>query len=116
MLRDRPAERADDRALDRRPAGHLDSGHLLPERGRRDRAAPDGELACALVTSFSPFALLLPASAEDTQPPAISCASADGAWHAANVSIDCTAEDGGSGLADQADAAFSLSTSVAGRQ
>jgi Tol biopolymer transport system component len=74
--------------------------------------APNGDRACAVVTSFSPFALLVPASAEDAQPPAISCSPADGAWHGANVSIDCTAEDGGSGLADQADAAFSLSTSV----
>ncbi len=75
--------------------------------------AGDGELACAVVTSFSPFALLVPDHAdEDALPPVISCDPADGAWHGADVSIDCTAEDDGSGLRDPGDAAFSLSTSV----
>lgn len=65
------------------------------------------------MTSFSPFALLVPASAgEDSEPPVIECEPSDGVWHGANVSIDCTAHDDGSGLADPADAAFSLSTSV----
>lgn len=53
--------------------------------------------------------LLIP----DTTPPSISCGSADGLWHAANVAIGCTASDSGSGLANPADASFSLSTSVA---
>lgn len=48
----------------------------------------------------------------DAVPPDIACGAPDGAWHGANVSIDCTAEDHGSGLADPADTAFSLSTSV----
>jgi beta-glucosidase/6-phospho-beta-glucosidase/beta-galactosidase len=48
----------------------------------------------------------------DTAPPAIQCGSADGLWHATDVSIACTASDVGSGLADPADANFSLSTSV----
>ena len=34
-------------------------------------------------------------------------------WHGANVSITCTASDGGSGLATSADATFTLSTNVA---
>ena len=42
----------------------------------------------------------------------VSCGAADGMWHAANVSIACTASDGGSGLATPADANFNLSTSV----
>jgi probable HAF family extracellular repeat protein len=49
----------------------------------------------------------------DTTPPSISCGSADGLWHASNVSIGCTATDSGSGLANPADGSFSLSTSVA---
>jgi len=49
----------------------------------------------------------------DTIAPSVVCAPVDGAWHAGNVSIACTASDGGSGLADAADAAFSLVTSVA---
>jgi hypothetical protein len=49
---------------------------------------------------------------EDTTPPDINCAAADGAWHASDVSIACTASDGGSGLTDAADAAFLLWTDV----
>lgn len=49
----------------------------------------------------------------DTLPPLVSCGAGDGAWHADNVSIACTAVDAGSGLANAADAAFSLSTTVA---
>ena len=43
----------------------------------------------------------------------VSCGSGDGAWHAADVSVNCTASDGGSGLANAADGSFSLQTSVA---
>ena len=50
----------------------------------------------------------------DTTAPALSCSSADGNWHGNDVSIACTATDGGSGLATQAEAKFVLSTSVAG--
>jgi subtilisin family serine protease len=49
----------------------------------------------------------------DTTKPLVSCATADGEWHKDDVSISCTASDAGSGLADPADASFSLSTSVA---
>jgi DNA/RNA endonuclease G (NUC1) len=49
----------------------------------------------------------------DTMAPGISCASPDGAWHAENVSLACTANDSGSGLANANDASFSLLTSVA---
>ncbi|HEX6623132.1 MAG TPA: hypothetical protein VF064_05430 [Pyrinomonadaceae bacterium] len=49
----------------------------------------------------------------DKTAPAVTCAPPDGLWHAADVSINCTADGGVSGLADPADASFSLSTSVA---
>ena len=49
----------------------------------------------------------------DTVAPVITCDVADGHWHAANVSLACTAVDAGSGLANPADASFVLSTSVA---
>jgi Fn3 domain-containing protein len=49
----------------------------------------------------------------DLHSPTVSCDSADTDWHAANVSIACTASDGGSGLATPGDASFLLSTSVA---
>jgi hypothetical protein len=49
----------------------------------------------------------------DASEPTIDCADADGAWHADDVSLDCTASDSPSGLALEADAAFALATSVA---
>src|SRR5205085_2774277 len=49
----------------------------------------------------------------DTHPPQLSCASPDSSWHAQNVSLACTAADSGPGLANSADASFSLGTNVA---
>ena len=49
----------------------------------------------------------------DTAPPVIVCAAPDSDWHADNVSLACTASDEGSGLANPADASFTLTTSVA---
>jgi hypothetical protein len=49
----------------------------------------------------------------DKSAPTVSCGSADGAWHADNVSISCTANDSVSGLSDSNDANFNLATSVA---
>jgi endonuclease G len=48
----------------------------------------------------------------DDQPPSISCAPADGAWHNDNVGVSCTATDSGSGLAIAGDASFVLGTTV----
>lgn len=48
----------------------------------------------------------------DVTPPTITCGASDGKWHANNVSIQCTASDSGSGLADPSQASFSLTTSV----
>src|SRR5262249_52874710 len=48
----------------------------------------------------------------DSTAPTVTCASPDGAWHADNVALACTASDSGSGLADPKDASFSLFTSV----
>jgi hypothetical protein len=49
----------------------------------------------------------------DRKAPSFNCDSADGNWHADNVSIACTAIDGGSGLNPASDTNFSLSTTVA---
>jgi hypothetical protein len=48
----------------------------------------------------------------DLAPPVVTCDPADGAWHDDDVAVDCTATDAGSGLADEADASFALSTSL----
>ena len=50
---------------------------------------------------------------DDMIAPSVVCAPPDGAWHADNVALACTATDTGSGLANPGDAAFSLATSVA---
>lgn len=52
----------------------------------------------------------------DKVAPTVTCAAADGLWHAANVAVPCTATDAGSGLAVAGDAAFVLSTTVAAGQ
>jgi hypothetical protein len=49
----------------------------------------------------------------DTTRPSVNCGTADGLWHKEDVSISCTASDDPSGLANPADASFSLSSSVA---
>jgi hypothetical protein len=49
----------------------------------------------------------------DLKAPTVVCGSADGVWHASNVSITCTASDHGSGLMNPSDASFSLTTNVA---
>jgi hypothetical protein len=49
----------------------------------------------------------------DKTAPWISCGTADGAWHAADVSIACTATENISGLVTAADANFNLVTNVA---
>ena len=56
----------------------------------------------------SPFDVVV-----DGTPPTVSCSQDDGSWHAANVTLQCTAADDGTGLADPNQAAFTLSTSVA---
>jgi hypothetical protein len=52
-------------------------------------------------------------SVVDTTPPTVTCGTADGLWHATDVGIACTASDI-VGLANPADAAFTLVTSVPG--
>jgi hypothetical protein len=48
----------------------------------------------------------------DKSAPLVNCATADGQWHASDVSLACTASDSGSGLAAASPASFNLSTSV----
>jgi hypothetical protein len=48
----------------------------------------------------------------DKTEPVVSCDSADGAWHASDVSISCSANDGGSGFAGGSTAVFNLTTNV----
>jgi hypothetical protein len=49
----------------------------------------------------------------DRTAPVLSCGAADGAWHASDVSISCSASDSGSGFAGGPTTAFNLTTNVA---
>ena len=48
----------------------------------------------------------------DATAPTVSCTPPADRWHADNVSVECTAADSDSGLANPADASFALTTSV----
>ena len=63
-------------------------------------------------TSYSNVATVSITVADKT-PPVVTCAAGDSLWHATNVTIACTASDGGSGLANSGDASFTLATNVA---
>jgi microsomal dipeptidase-like Zn-dependent dipeptidase len=52
-------------------------------------------------------------SAEDTTPPSVSCGTPSPDWQATDIVVNCTASDDVAGLADPADAGFTLSTNVA---
>lgn len=68
-----------------------------------------------VATSGSGLLPIVGGAAEETddEAPAVVCADAPTEWSAANVTIACTATDTGSGLADEANASFELSTDVA---
>jgi hypothetical protein len=70
--------------------------------------SPDGSLLAHSIGDSDGVSL-----ASTAMPPAVHCAPAPTGWQAGNVTVSCTASDGGSGLADPSQASFSLSTSVA---
>jgi hypothetical protein len=84
---------------------NVSAGTETPTAGTGNRQVCDNLNNCATAGPYS-FRV-------DRKAPVISCGAADGTWHAANISIGCTASDAGSGLANAGDASFSLSTSVA---
>src|SRR5215203_738830 len=79
---------------------------LLPD----GRVLVSGGFVNAYLASTEFYWLATPA---DANPPQLSCVAADGAWHNSDVTITCTASDLESGLADSANASFSLTTNVA---
>jgi probable HAF family extracellular repeat protein len=77
-----------------------ESGQIVGTGYHYDKDGNKGQLQAFLLTP-------------DTTEPKIECGAADGDWHKEDVSISCTASDGGVGLADPTtDASFTLSTSV----
>jgi hypothetical protein len=75
-------------------------------------ASASGAQACDAVGNCATSPADITGNKVDKKAPAVSCAAADGLWHANDVSIACTASDSGSGLGNPADAGFSLTTNV----
>ena len=105
----------------------LDHVHAGLPRGAKVRVEPSPQVAAVPANAAAPaqpslrLTTLRRAGAPhtapgvpvpDTMPPAVTCQTIDPGWHADNVSISCSAEDAGSGLADPSDAHFVLSTQV----
>jgi hypothetical protein len=78
--------------------------------------APDmvaGDTATGFGTGWDVVRLASPFDPPaDRAAPVVTCSADNGAWHADNVTLWCTASDAGSGLANAGQAAFALSTSV----
>ena len=78
--------------------------------------APDmvaGDTATGFGTGWDVIRLASPFDPPaDQVAPVVTCATDDGTWHADNVTLQCSASDAGSGLADAGQATFALATSV----
>jgi hypothetical protein len=88
------------------PASALISGRGLHAATRLSDGSVlvSGGIISGAITSAELYSM------RDITPPQVSCNSADGAWHNSNVTVLCSASDTGSGLANPADASFSLET------
>jgi hypothetical protein len=75
---------------------------------------PTAELGLAGIDHDQTRIVVLQHSIDDTAAPMVSCDAADHVWHADQVTLNCAASDPATGLARPADAAFTLSTHVAG--
>lgn len=90
--------------------------------------APDGSALAAVIVGPADFSVTATDAAgnsttktntytvtvaPDTSAPTVTCDAAPTGWSAQNVSVNCTAADGQSGLVNPADAAFTLTTNVA---
>lgn len=72
----------------------------------------DGKIDLSLPV-FGGVALLLNTCITDFNPPVVACTVPDGNWHSADVSILCSAQDEGVGLANPSDSNFALTTNLA---
>lgn len=101
------------------PVGELFATFTDPAEGPYTTAGPflaTGNVLEFRVRNYSgPTALNYAAvlsCALDTTAPTVSCTVPENRWHADDVTVECTASDSGSGLADPSAASFTLSTSV----
>jgi len=82
------------------------------EESANAAASANGAQACDAMGNCATSPADIAGNQVDKKAPSSSCGAADGIWHGSDVIIGCTASDGGSGLANAADANFSLSTNV----
>jgi hypothetical protein len=89
-------------------------GELGPQSPQTTGAPPAKISGLQTVVSVSAggYTSLVLTRPADVDAPNAVCESADSAWHAQNATVTCAASDSGSGLADPADASFTLSTTV----
>lgn len=71
----------------------------------------DGRIDISLPV-FGGLAVILNTCISDFSPPVVTCAAPDGNWHATDVSVVCSAQDEGVGLANPSDSTFTLTTNV----
>ena len=83
----------------------------VPANIEDGNASTDGRQVCDVATNCA-NADPIAGNKVDKKSPVVNCATADGIWHAGNVTVSCTATDGGSGLADSSQTNLSLATSV----
>src|SRR3989441_5297135 len=80
--------------------------------GSEDSNASTGSQALADAVGNSTTAGPYSGNKVDKKSPTFSCDATDTAWHGSNVTLHCTAQDGGSGLTGSSAASFTLSTNV----
>jgi hypothetical protein len=83
----------------------------LPQGAENESARTGSRTVCDAVGNCS-TAGPMDGLRVDRRPPRVACDRPDGGWHAVDVEVTCTADDGGAGLADPSDASFTLSTKV----
>jgi hypothetical protein len=102
---------ADGKARFRVPGGGAapmwPDGTVYPPQGD-----PSPSVSFPAFGANGPASVLVRIGPADVQVPELLCDPPPTGWHDENVSIDCTARDDGSGLANPGDATFTLSTNV----
>jgi hypothetical protein len=92
---------------------YLFSAALPASSNRAIYACDVHTLACRTIAlGDSSMTIFQVVGSVDTTAPSVVCSRADGAWHPGNVSLTCTASDSGSGLANEGDSMFMLSTNI----
>ncbi len=93
------------------PIGTFNLSTNVPDGTETDAATSNSVTVCDVADNCSDAQLS--GLMIDNKAPDVSCAATDDAWHGSDVVLNCTSTDSGSGLANDSDAQFTLSTNVA---